>query len=386
MMGHDHGFAKERHGQTKIVAIVGALTNLVLSVVKIVLGYLGHSQALIVDGLHSLSDLLSDALVLFASYHANQAPDEDHPYGHGRFETAATLALGILLVLLAIGIGWDTIERLIVNEALAVPTHLALYAAAFSIIANEALYWYTLIVARRIHSKMLEANAWHHRSDAVSSIVVLAGIIGTQLGIENLDLIAALIVSVMIAKIGWELGWHAMQELVDQSLAQEEVEKLSNLIENVDGVHSLHMLRTRKTGHESAADVHILVDPLLSVSEGHMIAVAVEEELKNKVSHLSDITVHIDPEDDEEAPPCVGLPMRSEVQEILNQHWEGEKCIDDQTDIRLHYLSGKIDVDLILPIGCYKDLLQSQTIKNNLNQKIQQDPRFGKIEIFYSAG
>ena len=158
-MGHDHALGETRNKQTRKVAIVGAVTNLLLSFVKIIVGYIGHSQALIVDGIHSLSDLLSDALVLFAAHHANQAPDAEHPYGHGRFETAATLALGILLILVALGIGWDTVERLLSQEVMQTPTQLALYAAVFSILANEALYWYTLLVAKKIHSKMLEANA-----------------------------------------------------------------------------------------------------------------------------------------------------------------------------------------------------------------------------------
>jgi len=384
-MGHDHSFAIERNKQAQTVSIVGAITNLILSAVKIIFGYISHSQALIVDGIHSLSDLLSDVLVMFASHHANQEPDDEHPYGHGRFETAATLALGILLLLVALGIGWDTVERLLSNEPVEVPGQLALYAALFSILANEALYWYTIIVARRIHSKLLEANAWHHRSDAVSSIVVLIGIGGTQLGISNLDMIAALIVAVMIAKIGWQLGWQALEELVDKSLDQEEVDNFTNLIEAVDGVHSLHMLRTRKTGHQSAADVHILVDPWLTVSEGHMIAVAVEEELKNKVDHLSDVTVHIDPEDDEEAPNCKDLPLRQEVMQILQNAWDEDEKIFTQAEISLHYLSGKIKIDLVLPLTMFSSTEASEKLSRRLNEKILQDERFGDLDIFYKA-
>ena len=385
-MGHDHALGEARNKQTRTVAIVGAVTNLILSFVKIIVGYIGHSQALIVDGIHSLSDLLSDALVLFAAHHANQAPDAEHPYGHGRFETAATLALGILLVLVALGIGWDTVERLLSQEVMETPTQLALYAAVFSILANEGLYWYTLLVAKKIHSKMLEANAWHHRSDAVSSIVVLAGIAGTQLGVANLDTVAALIVSVMIAKIGWSLGWQALEELVDKSLDEDEVEKVGNVIDSVDGVRSVHMLRTRKSGHKSAADVHVLVDPLLSVSEGHMIAVAVEDQLKKNIEHLSDVTVHIDPEDDEESPPCEGLPLRSEVQEILQNIWEeSDHCISENTEIKLHYLSGKIDIDLLLPLSCFKTIEEAQRVRSALNENIQKDERFGTIEIYYKA-
>lgn len=384
-MQHDHALAAERNRQTKRVAIVGAITNFVLSVAKIVAGYFGHSQALIVDGIHSLSDLLSDALVLFASHHANQEPDEEHPYGHGRFETAATLALGIMLVLIALGIGWDTVERLITHEVIESPANIALWAAAFSILANEALYWYTLIVARNIKSNMLEANAWHHRSDAVSSIVVLAGIVGTMFGIENLDMIAALIVAVMIAKIGWFLGWKALEELVDKALDQEEIENVSNLIEGVDGVRSLHMLRTRKSGHQSAADVHILVNPWLSVSEGHMIAAAVEDELKDKIDHLNDVTVHIDPENDEEAPPCKDLPLRQEVLEELESAWHEDKKFFAPADISLHYLSGKIDIDLVLPLEMFSSLKETEELHRRLNKKILDDERFGKIDILYKA-
>ena len=386
-MGHDHahGFGEERNRQTKIVAIVGTVVNLVLAVVKILFGYLGHSQALIVDGVHSLSDLLSDLLVLVASHHANQEPDAEHPYGHGRFETAATLALGILLALVGIGIGWDSVERLLLHEETAVPTQLALYAAVFSILANEGLYWYSIIVAKRLKSKMLEANAWHHRSDAVSSIVVLVGIVGTQLGIENLDTIAAVIVSLMIIKIGWSLGWQALEELVDKSLDEDEVAKVSKLIDNVDGVHSIHMLRTRKSGHLSAADVHVLVDPGLSVSEGHMIAVAVEDQLKNNVDHLSDITVHIDPEDDEQAPPCKDLPLRNEVITYLREKWHDIECFEEDTDISLHYLSGKINIDVIFQLGCYKSAEETAQQRSKLVEALQDDARFGAIQVFYKA-
>jgi len=382
---HDHGFGVERNKQTRTVALVGAITNLALAVVKIVVGYIGHSQALIVDGVHSLSDLLSDALVIFASHHANQEPDAEHPYGHGRFETAATLALGILLMLVALGICWDSLERLFADEAVSMPSALTLYAAVFSILANEALYWYTLLVAKKIHSKMLEANAWHHRTDAVSSIVVLVGIAGTQLGISSLDTIAAIVVGLMIAKIGWSLGWQALEELVDKSLDEDQVKRLKNLIESVDGVRSLHMLRTRKTGHMSAADVHILVDPWLSVSEGHMIAVAVEEQLKRRVSHLSDVTVHIDPENDEEAPPCEGLPLRKEVIRHLESIWQDEECISKNPQMALHYLSGKIAIDLVLPLDCYRSKEQTAQIRDWLNEKITHDERFDRVNIYYKA-
>jgi len=382
---HSHSFGEQRNKETRTVGMVGAITNLVLSVVKIIVGYIGHSHALVVDGIHSLSDLLSDALVIFASHHANQDPDEEHPYGHGRFETAATLALGILLVLIAVGIGWESIERLINHEEIITPTVITLYAAGFSILANEALYWYTIIVAKKIKSNLLKANAWHHRSDAVSSIVVLLGIVGTQLGVDNLDIIAAILVAAMIAKIGWSLGWQALEELVDKSLEQNEVKKVEEVIEAVNGVVSVHMLRTRKSGHLSAADVHILVDPWLSVSEGHMIAVAVETNLKNKIEHLTDVTVHIDPENDEESPPCEGLPLRNEVIEILKKIWSDDNGNFDLIKISLHYLSGKINIDLKLPLENFESIEKTKKLQKDMNKKLADDERFGAVVISYAT-
>ncbi len=197
---------EERKRTTQQVTLVGALINTLLSVVKIAVGLIAQSQALVADGIHSLSDLLSDVLVYVAAQHAGHGPDSDHPYGHGRFETAATLGLGILLVMVALGISWDAVSRLFTPEKLLHPGPMALYAAALSIVAKEALYHYTVRAARRIRSDMLQANAWHHRSDAASSIVVLVGVAGTMAGLPYLDAIAAFAVGLMVAKIGWDLA------------------------------------------------------------------------------------------------------------------------------------------------------------------------------------
>ena len=195
---HDHSHLVERTRETRRVAIVGGVVNLFLATIKLVVGSMAQSAALIADGIHSFSDLLSDALVWFAAGHAGHGPDEEHPYGHGRFETAATLGLGILLVLVALGIVWDAVERSFHGEQ-PLPGMIALVVAVISILANEALYWYTVIVAKRINSQMLRANAWHHRTDAVSSIVVFAGVAGAMMGWPYLDAVAAVVVGAMVA-------------------------------------------------------------------------------------------------------------------------------------------------------------------------------------------
>ncbi len=371
---------KEESGR---VALVGAAVNLILSAVKVVTGIIGNSQALIIDGIHSLSDLMTDILVLLASHHASHGPDENHPYGHGRFETAATLALGAFLVLVAGGIMWDSIERLSHAGDAQTPTAIALYAALFSILANEALYWYTIFVARRIHSELLRANAWHHRSDAVSSIVVLVGVAGAMLGHGWLDLAAALIVGGMVAKIGWDLGWGAMRELVDESLEEDKVELIRHIIRSIPGVSSLHMLRTRRQGHEAMADVHVQVEPRISVSEGHMIAIAVEERIKAGVEEISDVTVHIDPEDDETMPPCKGLPLREEVESRLEKAWGKFDCLGRQNRILLHYLGGKIDLEVFFPLACYQGQEAAAALRKKMQEALRGDPDFGKVRLYF---
>jgi len=377
---HHHDLLADRSTASQRVTIIGALVNLLLSGIKLVVGWIAGSAALVADGIHSLSDLASDALVWFAAKHAGEAPDEEHPYGHGRFETAATLGLGILLGIVALGILWDAVLRAASGEH-SVPGILAIYAAAVSILAKEALYWYTIIIARRVNSEMLRANAWHHRSDAISSVVVLIGIAGAMAGWPYLDSLAAVIVGVMVAKIGWDLGWAAVQELVDAALDPEEVQKAHDTIVAVDGVRSVHMLRTRRHGHQAAADVHVQVDPSLSVSEGHMISQTVEDELKAAIDVINDVTVHIDPEDDEEAPTCRGLPLRREAIRQLQEAWpplpQGHRLI-------LHYLGGRIDVELILPLAAFEDEETTSGFQQKLQQGLDTLPSFGRLSVLYA--
>jgi len=340
----------ERGRQTRTVALVSGVVNLLLSLAQILVGLVAGSAALVADGIHSASDLLSDVLVWFAARHAAQAPDADHPYGHGRFETAATLGLGILLTLVALGIVWNGFERLF-DTARPTPGMLALIVAAVGIAAKESLYWYTIAVAKRLRSEMLRANAWHHRSDAISSVVVLIGVGGAVMGFSYMDAIAAIVVGLLVAKIGWDLGGSALSELVDTALDEEQVSTAKDVIMAIDGVRSVHMLRTRRHGAEASADVHVQVAPRLSVSEGHMISQAVEDRLIKQVEAITDVTVHIDPEDDEDAPTCRGLPMRGAALAELERAWQRIEGLPPEPEIRLHYLSGKIEVELLLPLN-----------------------------------
>ncbi len=375
--------SQKRAKISKRVTLLGALVNILLSVIKVVFGFIAQSHALIVDGVHSLSDLLSDAMVWFASHHAQDEPDEKHPYGHGRFETAATLGLGVLLILVAAGIVWDSAQRLFSPEQLLHPGKLALFVAVLSVLIKEILYHYTIRAGRRIGSKMLQANAWHHRTDAISSIVVVVGIGGTIAGLPYLDTVAAVVVGVMIAHVGWELGWPAFEELMDVGLEQEGLEEVNEIIHSVDGVDAIHMLRTRSIGGQVALDVHILVEPWLSVTEGHMIGQTVMDRLLEQVDQVTDVTVHIDPEDDELGTPTRGLPLRRETMEELERSWSDLSEAGDIERTILHYRDGKIDIDLYFPLSCYHGAQELEGLRSRLQDKLEQKNQFRDLNIFF---
>ncbi len=373
----------DRARTSKRVTVVGALINILLSALKVLFGFVAQSHALIVDGIHSLSDLLSDAMVWFASHHAQHGPDEKHPYGHGRFETGATLGLGIFLILIAAGIIWDSAQRLFSPERLLHPGALALTIAIFSVVIKEALYHYTMVAGRRIGSKMVQANAWHHRSDAISSIVVVIGIGGSMAGLPYLDTVAAVIVGVMIARVGWELGLPAFEELMDVGLGQEGLKQVREIILSVDGVDAIHMLRTRSIGGEIVVDVHVLVAPWLSVTEGHMISQTVMDRLLDKVEEISDVTVHVDPEDDEAGPPTQDLPLRQQTMDKLHECWSAIPEAQEIQRTILHYQDGKIDIDLYFPLSCYGGEKELNELRARLEDQLAGETDFRKLKLFF---
>ena len=337
----------ERYREVRKVTLIGAVLDLLLGIVKIMIGLSSASQALVADGIHSLSDLATDFLVLFAAKHSHRAADAEHPYGHGRIETVATVILGAALIAVALGISYDAVHRMMEPELLMHPGMLALVVALVSVVSKEAIYQYTASVARRLRSNMLHANAWHSRSDAISSIIVVIGIGGAMAGYPYLDAIAAVAVALMIAKIGWDLLWKSLEELIDTSLDDEQVRAIRRSIIRVHGVQALHMLRTRRSGSDALVDVHILVDPVLSVSEGHQIGEQVRAVLIDQMEDISDVTVHIDPEDDELA-PCKRLPPRGEILERLERQWKGLDLGPGIDRVMLHYLDGKVHVDVFM--------------------------------------
>ncbi len=339
------------------VTYIAALVNILLASIKITFGFIGKSEALIVDGIHSLADLLTDVFVLVAIKLGSREADHDHPYGHRRYETIATVILGGALFVVAAGIAWDVMERILHPEKLLVPQKETLIIAAISILANEWLFQYTKRVAKKSRSKLLLANAWHHRSDAISSVVVLFGIIAVLYGYPFADAVAAIIVALMVAKIGLSLIMESVKELVDTSLSDAQINDIRRVIKLTEGVKSIHLLRTRQMGEDSFVDAHIVVDPKITVSEGHMIADTVRDNLKAQFDDIVDVLVHIDPEDDEFKQNKGELPSRKQINKILKQYL-GE--LSDDLDSRIHYLDGKIELEVIIPkvISMQSDLVK----------------------------
>ena len=373
-----------RYQQVRKVTLIGSLVDFLLGVAKIIVGWLAHSQALIADGVHSLSDLATDFLVLYAAKHAHRAADEDHPYGHGRIETLATVGLGIALIGVALGIAYDAMRRMNSPDLLLNPGWIALSVAALSVVAKEAIYQYTRNAAKRLRSNMLMANAWHSRSDAISSIVVVIGVAGAMMGYSYLDSVAAIAVAVMISKIGFELVRDSTRELIDTALEPEVTDAIRSEVFNIEGVRALHMLRSRRSGGDALIDLHIQVDPRISVSEGHQIGDTVRRQLLERIEEVTDVTVHIDPEDDEQKSPCDKLPLRGDLIEALKERWEHLDGIHaDQ--VTLHYLDGKLQVELGLPLNMLENNPDPKSLVADIEAAAKELPEIDSVRVsFYT--
>lgn len=371
-----------RYREVRKVTLIGSVVDLLLGVIKIVVGSTANSQALIADGLHSLSDLGTDFVVLYAAKHAHREADEDHPYGHGRIETLATVGLGLTLIVVAFGVAYEAVQRMNQPELLMQPGIMALAAAIVSVIAKEAIYHYTMHVARKLRSNMLIANAWHSRSDAISSVVVVIGVGGTMMGYAYLDAVAAIAVAVMIATIGFDLVRSSSKELIDTALEPEVVDEIRNEVFAVDGVRALHMLRSRRSGGDALVDLHLQVDPRVSVSEGHQIGDTVRRRLLERIEEVTDVTVHIDPEDDELESPCDHLPLRNTLIERLQAQWADLVNVDAE-QITLHYLRGQLQIDLLLPLSVFERNPDPKRLILDIERAAKRLPEVGSVRVSF---
>lgn len=346
-----------------------------------VVGIVAHSQSLIADAMHTLSDVVADGFVLYANRHSATPADADHPYGHGRYETAASLVLGLLLVATGAGILLAAAGRL--QNLANVPQVgvAAMGAALVTLAGKEGLFRYMLRIAERLRSPMLVANAWHARADALSSLVVAVGIGGSLLGFNFADAVAAIVVGAMIVKAGAQFAWEALRELIDTGLSADEVQAIRRTLAATPGVVDLHELRTRRMAHQALVDAHIRVDGRISVSEGHRIAESARRRVLRTHPEVLDVLVHVDAEDDSK--PGVRSPLDLPEREILIEHLrelldveahEIEKAV-------FHYLGEKVEAEVFLSPELAADEARIARIRERLQNGLPAHASFHAVGL-----
>jgi len=286
---------RENNSQARRITGAGLAVNFVLAGLKFSFGIFGRSQAVVADAVHSLSDMVTDLFILIGIKFWSAPADECHPYGHQRIETIITVGIGALLAVAAIGVGWDAVFRL--ARPVCPPLSIVFIAPLISIVAKEILFRHTRAVGRRIKSQAVIANAWHHRSDAISSVPPLIAVVAAAINPRwaFLDPLAALIVALLILKVAWEIAAPALAELTEKGAEFEEIGAIEALTNTVSGVYSVHRIRTRRLGSGIFVDLHVLVDGDLTVRASHEIASAVQRKLLADGPSIADVTVHIEP-------------------------------------------------------------------------------------------
>lgn len=361
------------------VTIIGMILDAMLGIIKVISGALFNSQALLVDGIHSFTDVASDLVVLGVMKVSRQEPDEDHPYGHQRIETFGTLVLGSILIAVGAALAWENTSRLLEGGTGIIPGWPVLVAAAVSVGSKEWIFRYTRHVGQKIRSDLITANAWHSRTDAFSSVVVLVSTAGAMMGLVWLDLLAAVIIAAIIIHIGWQFTWNSVKELVDTGLSREDTEMLKAIARNTDGVRNVHELRSRRMGQDILLDIHLVVRPEISVSEGHQIGIQVVSGMRDALDNIRDINFHIDAENDEDQPmTSERLPSRDDVRATIIQHL-GE--LPPHSRLRLHYLKNKVHLELFLEEPAEEGRLSTARIR----EQLRGYPWFGGVRVWVAG-
>ncbi len=274
--------------------MVSVVVNIVLTIVQLAIGLFAHSAALVADAIHSLSDLVSDGVVLVANKHSQKAPDAGHPYGHLRFETAASLIIGAILLAVGLGMLWSSFNKLQNPGDIPQVHSIALVVALSALAAKEILFRYMLATAKKVRSSMLVANAWHARSDAASSLIVAVGIVGNISGFPLADPLAALVVGLMIIRMGWKFFFASFNDLMDQAVDADTEQRIRGHLLSTPGVHGLHGLKTRKLGDMIWVEVDLEMDGTLTIAQGHAIATEARKRVM-QYEPVLDVMTHFDP-------------------------------------------------------------------------------------------
>lgn len=359
--------------------IYSILLNLFLSALKIVFGLIARSHALVADGLHSLSDLLTDGLVIIAAKAGDKKADREHPYGHRRIETVGSQFISWILIAAGIAFAWETLNNWIQHPVGTTKDTLVIVIAAISVASNEIIFRVMRRAAQKTNSSLLMSNALHHRSDALTSVIVVISAVVGLFTPWRIDAIAAIIIAVMIIKMGAQIAWNSIQELIDKAVDDDTLQLIKNAIGSTSGVNEVHQLRTRLYSGDIFIDVHVIVDHLISVSEGHHIGERVEENIKKALPAVKDVTVHIDPEDDESNKPSAHLPHRESIVKKVAQSCAQLKYYNDINHMQIHYHNGEIY--LIIYIATDKIKHQMQLEQDYLHNIQAIIPEINHLEL-----
>ncbi|QID18870.1 cation transporter [Nitrogeniibacter mangrovi] len=364
------------------VTLVAIVTNFTLSVLQLVVGIMSNAFSLVVDAAHTFSDLLSDGLVLLAARKGSDPADDDHPYGHERFETVVSLFLGLALLGVGVGFLWSAGARVQSADALP-PLHpIALWMAVFTLVAKEVLFRFTMAASRRLSSRMLEANAWHARTDAASSLVVAIGIGGGLLGYRFVEPLAAALVGFMILRMGLSLAYAAIRELVDTAVSKELVVRIARTIDETPGVLNGHELRTRRMAHRVLCDAHVQVDPRITVSEGHYIAESVRRRVCGAHADVQDVLVHVDAEDDLEE--HLELPM-TKVPDRKTLVARAREAVGDALPapdrVLVHYLGGRVEIEMFYPLDRVENIADREALGDRIRAALTRWPEIRSLKV-----
>jgi cation diffusion facilitator family transporter len=359
------------------VVLVGAAINLLLSLIKGIAGFMTGSVALISDAGHSLGDLITDVIAWFSLRLSRQPRDENHPYGHGKFETMGTLSVAFFLVATGVFLLGESIDA-ILN-----PTDTgawALAAAVISVALNEWLYHYSMRVARKIRSRVLEANAWHHRTDSLTSVVAFAGIGLNLLGLPAWEGWMAALISCFVVWIGVSLGYQAVQELLDRSVGPELIGKLEQSLWRIDGVVDSHELRARRMGGDVLVDLHVQVPPDITVSHGHQIAEQVRSQLLAADPAVTEVLVHIDPEADDkyETPQVQDV---DDPENLVRTLVAGVEWVQSVSNVLCHFISGRLEIQLHIEVEPTLRVLEASAIASQVRKALEGQADIHKVDV-----
>jgi cation diffusion facilitator family transporter len=358
----------ESYSETKKVTFVSIVLNLLLMAYKIVIGYIGNSSAVIADGVHSLSDFFTDIIVIIGVRVSIKPEDEEHPYGHGKVETFVSLTIASILVFVAVGIIYNSLSNIIGKKELEPPQAITLTAVLLSIIVKKFLFRYTITAGKKHKLNSLIANAWHHRSDVYSSFAALGGVIGAMMGYSALDPIAAGVVAFLIGKAGVDIGRESFMDLIDTAADKKTRNRIERIIRDMKEVVSYHDFKTRKIGNRVISELHIEVNPSISVVEGHSIAKNLKEKIVGSVEEVGDILIHVEPTGDRDG--IVYGVDKDKIHENVVKVCENILGIKGLHSLKVHHFGSDIVLNIDIEVAPSSTVAESHIIAKEVKQTL----------------